>query len=322
MTGSAHVTRCIRRASAFAAAVGAIWGLRHVTSPAVRGWSPPSGTRLRCGPLAVRRVGTGNRGPATVLLHGLTGSGDWFGAAFDDLATHGELIIPDLLGFGGSLDTKRKDFSADAHLDALDEMLNDLELDGCPLTVVGHSMGALLALQWAARRPETIRVVVFCTPLYVDQQEAHHHISGLGLLEKYFAMETPLARWTCAMMCRYRAGFQWISVALSPQWPVHLARQGVLHTWPSYLGGMKGIILAGGWEQALTELDTRGIEVVLAEGSGDPVVVEGGGRHLVARYRSVSWALHARAGHDLPVTHPVWSKTRIVNVRSAATPAQ
>lgn len=263
----------------------------------------------------MRRVGTGERRPTTVLLHGLTGSGDWYGGAFDDLARHRELVVPDLLGFAGSLDIEREDFSREAHLDALDTMLDDLGLTGCPLTIVGHSMGTLLALHWAARRHETVRAVAFCAPLYADEDEAHRHISALGTLEEFFAMETPLAKATCTLMCRYRSTFQWVSVALSPQWPVHLARQGVLHSWSSYLGGMKGLIVHGGWEQALEQLDKRGVEVVLAEGRSDPVPVEGRSRELADRLSCVTAALHPTAGHDLPVSHADWSKALIVAAR-------
>ena len=293
------------------AAAGGAWALRHAMSPAVQAWSPPSGVRLHAGPLAVRRVGTGEPGPAIVLLHGLTGSGDWYGAAYDDLAYHGGVVVPDLLGFARSLDLERQDFSREAHLDALDAMLADLSLEGCPLTIVGHSMGTLLALHWAARRSETVRIVVSCPPLYADDEEAHRHISGLGLLEQFFAMQTPLAAVTCTLMCRYRSVFQWVSVVLSPQWPVHLARQGVMHSWPSYLGGMKGLIICGGWEEVITRLDERGVEVVLAEGRRDPVPVEGRSRELANRFSCVKAAFHPTAGHDLPVSHANWSKNLI-----------
>jgi pimeloyl-ACP methyl ester carboxylesterase len=43
----------------------------------------------------VRTAGDGET--AIVLLHGLPASGDTFGAAFDALARHGQLVVPDLL---------------------------------------------------------------------------------------------------------------------------------------------------------------------------------------------------------------------------------
>jgi pimeloyl-ACP methyl ester carboxylesterase len=104
---------------------------------------------MRAGPLAVRTLGEGD--DAVVLLHGLTGSGDGFGGGFGVLASASQLVIPDLLGFGASMDVDRTDFSLEAHLSALDEMLAALDLDDAPLTVVGHSMGAVLALHWPRR---------------------------------------------------------------------------------------------------------------------------------------------------------------------------
>jgi hypothetical protein len=98
--------------AATAAAAAGAWLARHRASPAVQAWRPGGGRRLRAGPLAVRVIG--DDGPATVLLHGLTGSGDWWGADFDRLADGGRLVIPDLLGFGASMDLERTDFSLDA----------------------------------------------------------------------------------------------------------------------------------------------------------------------------------------------------------------
>lgn len=285
-------------------AAASVWILRHRTSPALKAWMPPAGHRRGAGPLSVRELGSG--ASTAVLLHGLTGSGDWFGAGFDSLADHARLVVPDLLGFGRSMDLDREDFSLEAHVAALDEMLDDLGLADVPLTVVGHSMGAALAVHWAARRPNTARVTLLCAPLYTSREEAARHIARMGLLEKFFALETPVARATCAFMCEYRGLAQWISVAMSPQWPVALARQGVLHSWSSYLGGMNGIIQRAGWEQALEALEAKAIPVLLANGARDPVPVKGRAEELADRFECVDAVEHPLAGHDLPASYPAW----------------
>lgn len=165
-------------ASAAIVATGAGWLVRHAVSPAVRAWQPGAGSCRTAGPLSVRVLGDGPA--AVVLLHGLTGSGDGFGAAFDILADRARLVVPDLLGFGQSMDLERADFGLKAHLSALDAMATELEIGGLPLTVAGHSMGAVLALHWASRRAETCRVVLFCPPLYSDRAEAADHIRHMG----------------------------------------------------------------------------------------------------------------------------------------------
>lgn len=83
-----------------------------------------------------------------------------FGAEFDPLANDGTLIVPDLLGFGRSLDESLRDFSAERHLDALDHLLDELGVGDRPVVVGAHSMGCALALRWAARRGGQIRRIV------------------------------------------------------------------------------------------------------------------------------------------------------------------
>jgi len=275
---------------------------------------------MRAGPLAVRTLGEGD--DAVVLLHGLTGSGDGFGGGFGVLASASQLVIPDLLGFGASMDVDRTDFSLEAHLSALDEMLAALDLDDAPLTVVGHSMGAVLALHWASSRSTTRRVVAFCGPLYTSHEEAARHIRRMGLLERLFALERPLAERTCALMCEYRSLAQWMAVAISPEWPVRLARQGVLHTWPSYLGGMNGIMQRAGWLQALEVLESAQVPVIFADGAYDLVPVPERSLRLAERFRCVEAIQHPAAGHELPVAYPDWCirliDPAVASVRSAA----
>jgi len=292
------------------AAFAGWWLWRHGTSPAVKAWKPPGGTRIRAEDLSVRVAGDGE--PVFVLLHGLTASGDTFGAAFDVLAERGTLVVPDLLGFGRSLDLQRKDFPLAAHMAALDAVLVDLGLSGAPLVVVGHSMGAVLALHWAARTASVQRVVAFSAPMYESEDEARRHIARMGLLEKFFALDSPLAHWTCQAMCTLRSAAQWVAVAISPEWPVPIARQGVLHSWPAYLGGMNGIIMHRGWRQALETLSVRGVPVVLADGADDPVPVAGLTDRLAEQLPSVEACTHPSAGHDLPVGYSPWGVELIV----------
>lgn len=253
---------------------------------------------------------SGQPGNSLVLLHGLVASGDAWGGAYDSLGASGTLVVPDLLGFGGSLDLDRQDFSLLAHLDALDDMASGLGLDGQSLTVVGHSMGGILALCWAARRPEVTRVVAFSAPLYVDEQEAIDHITAMGWLERLFVLDGSMSRAACGWMCAHRQAAASVAVALQPRLPIHIARQGVLHTWPSYIGGLEDIIMGAPWREALTHLDRRGVHVLLAEGESDPVPVKGRAAGLAQAHEFVRYASHPRAGHDLPLSYSAWCQQR------------
>lgn len=288
----------------------ALWAARHISAPTVRHWSRSPARTAIAGRLRVRRVGTG--APATVLLHGIVGCGDYFGAAYDALGNDRQLVVPDLLGFGDSYRAPATSgYGLDAHLDALDEMAAALRLSG-PLTVVGHSMGAVLALHWAARRGAQVdRVVAMSAPLYTSTDEGLAHVRDMGLLEAAMALDTPLARAACGWMCRHRATASWVATALKPHLPVAVARRGVLHTWPAYLSAMQTIVLGSPWPAALSALTWAGTPVLFAAGARDPVPVPGRTEGLAVRHPTISSATHPTAAHDLPLTQPAWCRALI-----------
>lgn len=240
------------------------------------------------------------------MLHGITASGEVFGAPYDVLGARARVVVPDLLGFGRSMDPARADFSLEAHLAALDAMADSLGLGGLPITLAGHSLGALLALHWAARRQDVTRVIAFCAPLYLTPAEADARIRAMGTLERLFALESPLTAQMCAWMCAHRTAAQWLVVALEPQWPVALARMGVFHTWPAYLGAMNGVIRNGGWEASLQRLAASAVPVTLANGGRDQVPVPGRADELAERHGNVQVMVHPDADHELPISDPGW----------------
>lgn len=306
MTGREHprVRRWIARGGLGLVAAAVRWLICHHRSPSVRYWRRGAGEQRLAGELSVRTSGEGPS--ATILLHGLTASGDFFGSRYDQLAHDGQLVIPDLLGFGRSLDENRSDHSLEAHMRALDLMAHELHLDGLQLTVAGHSFGALLALHWSARRADVARVVCFSTPLYVDVAEADERIAAMGAVERLFGRQGPAARALCAWMCRHRAIAQWVAVAVEPQWPVAVTRMAVHHSWASYSGAMNGVIARGGWEPALASLEAADVGVLLADGALDPVPVAGRAQQLAWRHGNVSTLVHSSAGHQLPIAQPCW----------------
>jgi pimeloyl-ACP methyl ester carboxylesterase len=98
--------------------------------------------------VSYRRAGSG---PALLLLHGITdSSATWEGVA-PALADHFTLIAPDLLGHGESA-TPRGDYSLGAHASGARDLLTALGIER--VTVVGHSLGGGIAMQFAYQFPE------------------------------------------------------------------------------------------------------------------------------------------------------------------------
>ena len=97
-------------------------------------------------------------GPALLLLHGLGCNHTTWEPVIDDLAKRFTVIAPDLLGHGLSA-KPRADYSVGGYANGVRDLLTVLGVD--KVTVVGHSFGGGVAMQFAYQFPErTERVVL------------------------------------------------------------------------------------------------------------------------------------------------------------------
>jgi pimeloyl-ACP methyl ester carboxylesterase len=100
----------------------------------------------------------GGSGPALLLLHGIANSSDTWSRAAPLLSDRFTVIAPDLLGHGESA-TPRGDYSLGAHASGARDVATSLGHDR--VTVVGHSLGGGIAMQFAYQFPErTERLVL------------------------------------------------------------------------------------------------------------------------------------------------------------------
>jgi pimeloyl-ACP methyl ester carboxylesterase len=93
----------------------------------------------------------GGDGPALLLLHGIANSSETWERVAPHLADRFTLVAPDLLGHGESA-TPRGDYSLGAHASGVRDVLTALGIDR--VTVVGHSLGGGIAMQFAYQFPE------------------------------------------------------------------------------------------------------------------------------------------------------------------------
>ena len=90
-------------------------------------------------------------GPALLLLHGIGNNCQTWAGVIEHLARRHTVIAPDLLGHGDS-DKPRGDYSIAAYANGMRDLLSVLDIEKA--TVVGHSLGGGIALQFAYQFPE------------------------------------------------------------------------------------------------------------------------------------------------------------------------
>jgi pimeloyl-ACP methyl ester carboxylesterase len=104
---------------------------------------------------AFRLVGAG---PPLVLIHGIGDSSATWAPVIGELSRRHLVIAPDLLGHGSS-DKPRADYSVAAYANGVRDLLGVLGVERA--TLVGHSLGGGVAMQFAYQFPErTERLVL------------------------------------------------------------------------------------------------------------------------------------------------------------------
>ena len=116
-------------------------------------------------------------GPPVVLVHGLSGSSRWWRRNIGALTPYRRVYVVDLIGFGAS--RARHPFALADAAGYLIQWLDQLELER--VSLVGHSMGGLIAAELAADAPERVNRLVLVDPavLPVDPHLTTHALSLL-----------------------------------------------------------------------------------------------------------------------------------------------
>jgi len=143
--------------------------------------------------LTIRTLGS--EGTPLVLLHGLGASGQVWQGFGRLLSPTVRLIAPDLRGHGESDKPSAGYLPRDYVGDIAALMAHE---PSRPLAVLGHSLGAVVAAQLAAERPELVSKLVLLDPPF-DPDSPRNHIQqverlrhdGPGVLERELMRQEP-----------------------------------------------------------------------------------------------------------------------------------
>ncbi len=96
-------------------------------------------------------------GPALLLIHGIGDNSTAWEPVHAHLARRFTVIAPDMLGHGQS-DKPRADYSVAAYANGMRDLLSVLDIES--VTVVGHSLGGGVAMQFAYQFPQLVNRLI------------------------------------------------------------------------------------------------------------------------------------------------------------------
>ncbi len=243
--------------------------------------------------IAVTRWGEGDR--QALMLHcSLAHAGAWSGVAarLDDRLS---MTAPDLPGHGRSADW---DGVTDYHSLAT-STARSLAGDG-PVDLVGHSLGATIALRLALEEPGLARTltliepVLFAaargTPAFADYLARHAPV------EAAFASGDPLLA-TAHFMTDWGNGTPWDDVPPTQRQGLASRIHLVAAVAPVLGDDMAGLLAPG-------RLEALDVPVLLLRGARSPAVIGAIAATLLERLPDAREVVVPDAGHMLPITHP------------------
>lgn len=243
---------------------------------------------------AYRMAGSG---PALLLVHGISDhSGTWT-HVLPALAEHYTVIAPDLLGHGGS-DKPRADYAAAAYACGLRDLLGVLDIDR--VTVVGHSLGGGVAMQFAYQFPERCSRLVLVASGGV----------GRGVHPLLRLASAPGAELALPVLTRV-PGLPTLLPKLDFGPDATYARERYMalrdrNARTAFLRTLRSVVDVRG--QVVTMLDrcylTRGIPTLLVWGSADRIVPVGHARKAHAAMPGSRLEIFEGAGHFPHQTDP------------------
>lgn len=96
-------------------------------------------------------------GPVVLFIHGMLGSQHHWSHLVDRIDDNQRVVIPDLFGHGDSA-KPMGDYSLSSHAATLRDLLDQLEIE--TVTLVGHSLGGGIAMQFFYLFPERVERLV------------------------------------------------------------------------------------------------------------------------------------------------------------------
>jgi pimeloyl-ACP methyl ester carboxylesterase len=119
--------------------------------------TPSRSQIINTGTISLQTTHYDGNGPRLLLIHGISSNGGGWDPVIDDLTQHFSPVAVDLRGHGES--TKPESgYLYDNYIGDIEHLLVALDMEN-PL-IIGHSLGGIISLWWAARHPSQAKALV------------------------------------------------------------------------------------------------------------------------------------------------------------------
>lgn len=223
-------------------------------------------------------------GHPVILLHGIASSSVTFDNVVPLLGSHHRVIAIDLLGFGDSPTPANSGYSMEEHVDALARTIRQLHVRG-RVTLVGHSLGALIATRYAAVYPAVVSHLVLVSPPV--------YLPGKTVLDPVERLQMDAYRRIYDYLRSNRSFTEAGAKALAALSPIKNVLEVTSKNWRAFSLSLEKCIES---QTTVSDLAQVGVPIDVLYGTRDPFMVPGGLR-VISRMRGVTTTKVEGADH-------------------------
>ena len=211
-------------------------------------------------------------GPVLLLVHGMAGSSENWTHVIELLARNHTVIAPDLPGHGGSA-PGGGDYSLGSHATTLRDLLVSLGHERA--TIVGHSLGGGIALQFTYQFPEmTERLVLVSSGGLGNEVSLVLRAAALPGADLFISATAGVGRVVGSSVAR---GLSWVGVQPNPD-VAEVARGYASLAEPqrrkAFLDTLRAVVGTGGQRVAASDrlYLADGLPILIVWGANDPII--------------------------------------------------
>lgn len=237
-------------------------------------------------PLHVRYVRRPRNARATILfIHGIGNTGDAWQDVIDMLPKDIKVVSIDLLGFGDSPAPSWALYNAKTQARSVLATYLKLRIVS-PVIIVGHSMGALVAIEVAKRYPLLVSSMILCSPPLYDAMniKSAKRIKSDRVLKRLFAS-----------VQNHPEEFMKISAIAMKYKLVNKSFNVTKDNVNSYMAALESMIIN---QTSLSDAEKISVPTTIIRGTLDPFVVGSNLKKLVKTNKNIHLKTVV-AGHEI-----------------------
>ena len=263
---------------------------------------------------AVFRRQVGASGSVLAFLPGLALTTRYWESRVAPLAASHRLLLLDLLGFGQSRKPWTR-YSVERHVAELRGPIGETG----PVILVGHSVGAILAVAYAARYPADVSgLVLLGLPRFHGERDARRFLRSRSTLDRWVLTNTVLATIACVLT---RHVTRRLLPKLLPGLPREVVEDYVLHTWRSATSTVREVVYRHDLDADADRLAAT-LPVLLLHGTQDATAPLAAVRELAQRHPAWQLAELPGGDHHLLLRDPNWTLAQVRAFVESVTPSR